>query len=84
MNYSHPSYAAVMNTDIMEYEEFVPRKEYPVGGFFKIGNEVFKVVAVTCSEPCKNCEFNNRGTDNMCRDFRCVWKNAILYDTLDN
>jgi hypothetical protein len=64
-----------------EYEEFVPRKEYPVGGFFKIGNDVFKVV--TGEYVCTNCEFYN-GCDNKCRDFSCDGVNAILYDTLED
>jgi hypothetical protein len=63
------------------YEELVPRKEYPVGGFFKIGNDVFKVV--TGESNCENCEFHTESDLRHCRDFECVGVNAILYDTLE-
>jgi len=65
------------------YEEFIPQKDYPVGGFFKIGNEVFKVVTGD-GETCTSCEFEhyNRG---YCGDFACDIGNvtAILYDVVD-
>lgn len=64
------------------YEEFVHRKEYPVGGFFKIGNEVFKVV--TGESTCENCEFLTESDPCHCRDFACDGVNAVLYDTLED
>lgn len=66
------------------YEEFVPYKEYPVGGFFKIGREVFKVVEQT---GCTRCEFDNIDCMNLiCVDEDRSDANSvifILYDTLD-
>ena len=64
------------------YEEFVPLKEYPVGGFFKIGNEVFKVV--TGDGTCKNCHFSADDGGCRCFGFACDGVNAILYDTLED
>jgi hypothetical protein len=64
-----------------EYEEFVPEKKYPVGGFFKIKNEVFKIVSGVGT--CENCEFSVKGRC-INSDFKCSGVNAILYDTLED
>ena len=69
-----------------EYEEYIPNKEYPIGGFFKIGNEVFKVVRGNGS--CDNCEFI---TSKCPKEVRCSTMRRtnseacfILYDTLED
>lgn len=71
-----------------QYEEFVPNKEYSIGGFFKIGKEVFKVVQDKQLDPdCPNCDIEDR-----CYVFACTkWDRKdraevyfILYDTLDD
>ena len=82
MNSAQPSYAVVIDTNIMEYEEGVPHKKYPVGGFFKIGNEVFKVVSGDGT--CKNCHFSADDGGCRCFGFACDGVNAVLYDTLED
>ena len=71
-----------------EYEEYIPDKEYPIGGFFKIGNEVFKVVRDEYAK-CGLCEFS---TSKCPKEIRCsVMRRTstsevcfILYDTLED
>lgn len=66
--------------------EFVPGKEYAVGEFFKINNEVFKVTREINWYSCEPCDFNK--TDN-CGALNCTNSErtdrtqvqAILYDT---
>ncbi len=74
-----------------EYEEFVPNKEYPVGGFFKIGREVFKVVKYTGDAfRCDVCEFDDVRYQEYCENGCCTDIERqepvyfILYDTLDD
>ena len=79
--------------DIPEYKEFIPNKEYAVGEFFKINNEVFKVID-TLKLPhnsCVYCDFNAMEVE-YCNGFKCdgypVISDfniaAILYDTLED
>lgn len=76
---------------IPDYQEFVPDKEYAVGEFFKIGNEVFKVILGNDNKDCKNCEFDIY-LEECCGIFKCnkcVRQDnqivvVILYDTLED
>lgn len=68
-----------------QYEEFVPHKEYPIGGFFKIGKEVFKVVEDTYVV-CSRCDaeelfVNGEWACEVCNQWDTQF---ILYDTLDD
>ena len=80
------------NKDKIEYQEFIPNKEYPVGGFFKIGNEVFKVIKTDEDFGCSYCEFYSEEYDVQCRGSICadVFRTDktpvafILYDTLED
>lgn len=70
-----------------EYEEYIPNKEYPLGGFFKIGSEVFKVVRDNYYT-CRMCEFNvlkccagKVCSANVRTDGDVIF---ILYDTLED
>lgn len=69
-----------------EYEEFVPFKEYPVGGFFKIGKEVFKVVEdKILDKNCPNCDIEDRCYLFKCTKYDRKDHNEVyftLYDTL--
>lgn len=74
-----------------QYEEFVPDKEYPVGSFFKIGSEVFKVV--TYNENylrCESCDLSSEEYTYHCDVSRCssyernIVVEFILYDTLED
>lgn len=76
------------NKDKIEYQEFIPNKEYPVGGFFKIGNEVFKVIKTDKDFGCSYCEFYPEEYDLQCGRSICMGVGItdvafILYDTLE-
>lgn len=77
--------------DETEYQEFIPNKEYPVGGFFEIGNEVFKVIKTDEDFGCSYCEFYPEEYHLQCGLSRCMGVGRtdqtpvafILYDTLE-
>lgn len=76
------------------YEDFVPYKEYHVGAFFKVGNEVFKVVVDNYDsvDDCLNCDFTSLYNGAACSVGRCcgierkdgLSCSFILYDTLED
>lgn len=69
--------------------EFEVNKEYPIGGFFKIGKEVFKVVK-SREELCPACDVAT--TAQECAHQRCTASERedrvdvcfILYDELES
>ena len=76
--------------DMQDYEEiqvedFIPYKEYPVGGYFRIGKEVFKVV----SNPYYCCSYCDINATDHCFKMACDRTERededsvqfILYDT---
>lgn len=75
------------------YEEFVPYKEYHVGAFFKVGNEVFKVVVdnYDSMDSCHVCDLEHDRCIRICDQSLCSRNDRldglscslILYDTLD-
>lgn len=76
------------------YEDFVPYKEYHVGAFFKVGNEVFKVVVnnnYDYIDSCYFCDLEHDRYIRICEQSLCSKHDRldglpcslILYDTLD-
>lgn len=75
------------------YEEFVPYKEYPVGAFFKVGNEVFKAVVYNYDsiDNCYVCDLEHDSYLRICDSTLCSMYDRldglscsfILYDTLE-
>lgn len=66
------------------HEEFVPLKEYPVGSFFKVDKEVFKVV----KDDCSHCDYGgfygcNLVSCDMYERNDNTEVSFILYDTIE-
>lgn len=65
--------------------------DIPIGGFAKVGNEVYKVV--NSNGNCSYCDFNNYEISNYedyCKEAKCsptpradkIYVSFILYDTI--
>lgn len=84
--------ASCCNNQNKQYKEFVPYEEYSIGDFFKIKNEIFKVVEFkNNSERCLECDLDTFEYHYYCDTGKCSnserWARDIvefiLYDTLE-